>query len=393
MGKALFGTGVAIVLLLFANQVLLGAAIASLIGLALVLVILFALQYVKPKPQKKEYSSPTIVLNHYDTKLLQSVVGELQEFLQQEITILNGEIDRTSLLVKEAVESVSTSFKALLGLNDEQQNIVRELMTHGKSIGDDKDTTLEGFVRDSSETLEAFVEVIINTSKQSLETMSFTDEMVEQFDAIFSLLEQVESLASQTNLLALNAAIEAARAGDAGRGFTVVANEVRSLSVSSTELNDDIRKEIGSAKDTISKLRSSVEVMASADMTSILQAKDRVGVMMQHVQTEGEYSANFIEALEHISPQINEAVGLGIRSLQFEDLAYQSLNSLKHNIESIQGINNELAKIDLSEQDKGNKQLLNLQKKCQDIQASTKSANETLSVKQSSMEEGDVELF
>ncbi len=48
--------------------------------------------------------------------------------------------------------------------------------------------------------------------------MSYTEEMVAQFDSIFNLLSQVEGFASQTNLLALNAAIEAARAGEAGRG-------------------------------------------------------------------------------------------------------------------------------------------------------------------------------
>jgi len=85
--------------------------------------------------------------------------------------------------------------------------------------------------------------------------MAFTDEMVKQFDSVFALLEQVERIATQTNLLALNAAIEAARAGEAGRGFAVVAMKLDRFPVSSTELNENIRREINLAKGTISKYK------------------------------------------------------------------------------------------------------------------------------------------
>lgn len=76
-----------------------------------------------------------------------------------------------------------------------------------------------GLVDDESTTLEGFAQVIITTSQQSLEAMSFTDGMGQQCEAIFSLLGQVESLANQTNLLALNDAIESARAGSRGEAL------------------------------------------------------------------------------------------------------------------------------------------------------------------------------
>ncbi len=168
---------------------------------------------------------------------------------------------------------LSDTFKSLQALSYQQHDMLNQLVSQNANIGDEDETSLATFVDNSSKTLDEFVKVIINTSKQSLETMNYTDEMISQFERIFSLLEQVENLASQTNLLALNAAIEAARAGDAGRGFAVVANEVRALSLSSTDLNQDIRQEISSAKVTIENLRASVEVIASADMTQTIAEK------------------------------------------------------------------------------------------------------------------------
>ncbi len=328
-----------------------------------------------------------------DDKLIHSVIFELQQFLHQEVNIIENELSRTRLLVEEAVVGISASFKSLQGLSEQQQNMIKEIVGQNSDIGDEEGTTLEGFVHDSNQTLENFVSVIINTSKQSLETMSYTDDMVAQFDGIFKLLAQVEGLASQTNLLALNAAIEAARAGDAGRGFAVVANEVRALSVNSTELNHDIRSEIDQAKETIAKLRSSVEVMASEDMTSTLEAKDKMAVMMSHVKEVNENTNERVDELANIAPQITETVSVGIRSLQFEDLTRQSLYSLQQNVESIHAISDVLTQFNQEYDGSVHQQLLLLKDKCEEVYHLTKTAEDSRSVKQYSMEEGDVELF
>jgi methyl-accepting chemotaxis protein len=199
---------------------------------------------------------------------------------------------------------ISDSFKYLKSLSDEQQDILNAAIGNRKGTLDEEGTTIESFVHDSSETLDTFVQVIITTSKQSLEAMSFTEDMSKQLEGVFSLLGQVESLASQTNLLALNAAIEAARAGDAGRGFAVVASEVRALSFNSTELNNDIREEISSAQTIIEKLKNSVQVMASADMTATLEAKSRVSTMVEHVGESNSKTNAIIKELAGLSPKI-----------------------------------------------------------------------------------------
>jgi len=332
--------------------------------------------------------------NSVDHVLFHEVVLELQQFLHQEIEIIENEIGRTKGLVEEAVGGISDCFKHLEGLSAEQQEMIRVLIKSSTSFEhENEESNLENFVAQSNHTLDNFVSVIINTSKQSLSTMNYTDEMVTQFNCIFNLLSQVEGLASQTNLLALNAAIEAARAGDAGRGFAVVANEVRNLSIGSTDLNQDIRNEINKAQTIIDKLRHSVEQMASADMTPTLEAKDKMSVMMSHVDNVNKSTLISVEELSVISPKIKEAVANGVRSLQFEDLTRQSLHSLEMNVKSILAISDVLSGFEENQQATTHNQLVLLKARCQEIYQETKASENKRSVMQLSMDEGEVELF
>ncbi len=365
----------------------------SLMSSVLIIILSF-LVYQNTKYNEQENAQTDIgQMSAVDDELIHSVISELQLFLHQEINVIENEVARTTSLVEDAVTGISSSFQELQGLSEEQQQMIGVLINHTQSIGDDQESSLEDFVHNSNKTLENFVSVIINTSKQSLETMSYTDNMVEQFDSIFKLLSQVEGLASQTNLLALNAAIEAARAGEAGRGFAVVANEVRTLSVGSTELNHDIRNEIDNAKEIIAKLRSSVETMASADMTSTLEAKEKMSIMMQHVESVNHDTNTSVEELSLLVPKINDAVGVGVRSLQFEDLTKQSLKSLQKNVARIHSISDVLAKFEQTSTITVHQQLISLKEKCQQVYQDTQLAESSRSVNQNSMEEGEIDLF
>jgi methyl-accepting chemotaxis protein len=325
-------------------------------------------------------------------KEIKLTLTKIANLLSQQMEIVDTEVDRASVLIEEATTGISDSFKDLKSLSDEQQDMLNAAIGNRQGTLDEEGTTIESFVHDSSETLDTFVQVILTTSKQSLEAMSFTEDMSKQLEGIFSLLGQVESLASQTNLLALNAAIEAARAGDAGRGFAVVASEVRALSFNSTELNNDIREEISSAQTIIEKLKNSVQVMASADMTATLEAKSRVSTMVEHVGESNSKTNAIIKELAGLSPKIAETVAIGIRSLQFEDFTRQTLSSLKSNTRTISALNQILVGFEIS---KGNtyQELQALQHQCQSLIEQSKYDNERRSVSQSSMDEGDVELF
>ena len=392
INRYMFGLFFALTFLLILNQLVIENSVMFFV---IVTLLLFCFGYYFLILEKSSISSSSAKepqIPDIDNELIHNVVFELQQFLQQEIQVIEAELNRTKLLIEEAVCGMSNSFKDMQSLTDEQQSMIHQLINNSHSFAGGEGT-LEDFVMDSDKTLDDFVNVIVNTSKQSLETMNYTDEMVTQFDGIFNILSQVESLASQTNLLALNAAIEAARAGDAGRGFAVVANEVRSLSVDSTELNQEIRNEINQAKDTIANLRQSVEIMASADMTSTLEAKDKMSVMMKHVDKLNQYTNSSVDKLSNLSPKLTDAVATGVRSLQFEDLTRQSLHSLELNVESILSISKVLADFENKPSSDVHQQLISLKDKCQAVYQETHLAESKRSVKQLNMDEGDIDLF
>jgi len=391
--KILHIAGAIISSLLLLNNLLIASSFLFYLLQSSVLIYFLYMIYTSQTPSKSSatVAEPTDSVDHL---LFHEVVYELQQFLHQEIEIIENEIGRTKGLVEEAVGGISDCFKHLEGLSAEQQEMIRVLIKSSTSFEhENEESNLENFVAQSNHTLDNFVSVIINTSKQSLETMNYTDEMVTQFNAIFNLLSQVEGLASQTNLLALNAAIEAARAGDAGRGFAVVANEVRNLSIGSTDLNQDIRNEINTAQKTIDKLRHSVEQMASADMTPTLEAKNKMSVMMSHVDNVNKSTVSSVEELSVLSPKIKDAVANGVRSLQFEDLTRQSLHSLEMNVQSILAISDVLSGFEENQQGSTHNQLVLLKAKCQEIYQETKASENSRSVMQLSMDEGEVELF
>jgi len=154
-------------------------------------------------------------------------------------------------------------------------------------------------VNDGASKLDETYHSIVNMSEHIKQSERSVQKVRKDFDQVVNILGVIKSIADQTNLLALNAAIEAARAGEQGRGFAVVADEVRQLAQRTQDSTKEIDEMINIIVDGAN---SSVEVMAN----SVVQA-DSVQMHAKEAREINQVIASDMNEISDLSVQIATA--------------------------------------------------------------------------------------
>jgi methyl-accepting chemotaxis protein len=156
-------------------------------------------------------------------------------------------------------------------------------------------------------------------------------KLANETQALRSMAGEVTSIAWQTNLLALNAAIEAARAGTAGRGFAIVANEVRNLSKRSSDTGKQMETRVEQISTIMGYTSESVQEANEHDKQAIALSSNLVGDVLHHVRILGDSADSMREHGMVVRVEVEKL----LMAMQFQDRVSQVLQSVINDMDRL----------------------------------------------------------
>jgi methyl-accepting chemotaxis protein len=239
--------------------------------------------------------------------------------------LIRKQLDRVIADTEQAAFDITSRLQTIDSVVDDLRRFVAEGTRHSSDLL----STSEQRIQQNQElvaTLEHYIQDRVAASAADRQRVS---QVVKEARSLTSLVELIRSISGQTNLLALNAAIEAARAGEAGRGFAVVADEVRKLSAATDKAVSEIQQGMEQVASSIEfqfqdKLaHSSIDGEQQA-LERFAQQLEAVGASYHEVTLQG---SRMLETIETSSARLAELFLEAQASVQFQDVTRQQLQS------------------------------------------------------------------
>jgi methyl-accepting chemotaxis protein len=270
---------------------------------------------------------------------------------------ISAQVEQSSRGAEEQANRVSETATAMEEMNATVLEVAKNAGQAATTADQAKSKAEEGAAY--IQQLVEFIGKVLATSKTSLEDMG---TLGKQAEGIGNIMNVISDIADQTNLLALNAAIEAARAGEAGRGFAVVADEVRKLAektmAATKEVGEAIEGIQAGTKKNYSQVEQAVDAVEEAtklahtseeSLLQIVQFVDNTADQVRSIATASEQQS---AASEEINRSIEQIATISSETSQAMAQAEQAVVELADQANVLKGLIDEMKQNQASSESK-----------------------------------------
>lgn len=266
--------------------------------------------------------------------------------------LLASQFQKTAMQITENAKLVNHSSSERLTNVEENYQLVEKLAELSSDIAHLSETSVSSAQETSDKSAHSIDQLQDLTDKISIAEQnisaftSLLEGLTDNNKTISQLVESIKNIASQTNLLALNAAIEAARAGEHGRGFAVVADEVRALASTANESAEKIHEEmnkimliseniISQQTNVVGSIEESREITTSiienlGDMHSLsIENSAAAEAVIQQVKNQVSDTQLILNNIGHIVKDTRKAVEGSFKNVQLGEQMVEDLTPLE----------------------------------------------------------------